>query len=392
MLFHKSHPLKGEITVPGDKSISHRGIMLGALANGTTSITNFLKGADCLSTISCFQKMGIEIEETENEILVHGKGLHGLSAPKEILDAGNSGTTTRLISGILAGQNFSCDLTGDASIQKRPMKRIMTPLSMMGADITSVHNNGCAPLHIKGAPLKGISYQSPVASALETFYGTLIEKIDGLNIQKVMKRKNPYLYRAKAMQSATEIVDSVLTAFVSSSEETIFGNCFFEPIAIAASGGNKALAEGIDIMIQNNETNTISAIAVKSGPSVFNADSKKRQEQNFTAASKLAQQAKARYEAYIGYCYGKKKESGRGKPKMYQELAGKRFWAELTGDEDFYIKIIGYMGTMPEKYVADYKESYNRAANRLVREFSNSFCREDGSIDWEKLVEFNSGD
>lgn len=165
MLFHKSHPLKGEITVPGDKSISHRGIMLGALANGTTSITNFLKGADCLSTISCFQKMGIEIEETENEILVHGKGLHGLSAPKEILDAGNSGTTTRLISGILAGQNFSCDLTGDASIQKRPMKRIMTPLSMMGADITSVHNNGCAPLHIKSAPLKGISYQSPVASA-----------------------------------------------------------------------------------------------------------------------------------------------------------------------------------------------------------------------------------
>lgn len=165
MLFHKSHPLKGEITVPGDKSISHRGIMLGALANGTTSITNFLKGADCLSTISCFQKMGIEIEETENEILVHGKGLHGLSAPKEILDAGNSGTTTRLISGILAGQNFSCDLTGDASIQKRPMKRIMTPLSMMGADITSVYNNGCAPLHIKGAPLKGISYQSPVASA-----------------------------------------------------------------------------------------------------------------------------------------------------------------------------------------------------------------------------------
>ena len=231
-----------------------------------------------------------------------------------------------------------------------------------------------------------------IASALETFYGTLIEKIDGLNIQKVMKRKNPYLYRAKAMQSATEIVDSVLTAFVSSSEKTIFGNCFFEPIAIAASGGNKALAEGIDIMIQNNETNTISAIAVKSGPSVFNADSKKRQEQNFTAASKLAQQAKARYEAYIGYCYGKKKESGRGKPKMYQELAGKRFWAELTGDEEFYIKIIGYMGTMPEKYVADYKESYNRAANRLVREFSNSFCRDDGSIDWEKLVEFNSGD
>lgn len=231
-----------------------------------------------------------------------------------------------------------------------------------------------------------------IATALETFYGSLIEKIDGLDIVKVMKRKNPYLYRAKAMQNASEIVESVLSAFISSSEETIFGNCFFEPIAIAASGGQKALAEGIDIMIQNNDINTIYAVAVKSGPSVFNADSKKRQEQNFMAASKLAQQAKARYEAYIGYCYGKKKDSGRGKPKMYQELAGKRFWAELTGDDEFYIKIIDFMGMLPEQYVAAYKESYNKAFNRLVREFSIDFCNEDGSINWEKLVEFNSGD
>lgn len=231
-----------------------------------------------------------------------------------------------------------------------------------------------------------------IAKSLETFYGTLIEKIDTLDIKKVMKRKNPYLYRAKAMENASEIVDSVLSAFVTSSEETIFGNCFFEPIAIAVSGGNKALAEGIDLMIHNSEANTIHAIAVKSGPSVFNADSKKRQEQNFMAAAKLAQQAKARYEALIGYCYGEKKDSGRGKPKMYQELAGKQFWTELTGDEKFYIKIINFMGTMPEQYVDSYKESYNKAANRLIREFSNSFCKEDGSIDWEKLVEFNSGD
>lgn len=233
---------------------------------------------------------------------------------------------------------------------------------------------------------------SAIASALETFYGTLIEKIDKLDIRKVMRRKNPYLYRAKAVGNASEIVDSVLSAFVSSSEETIFGNCFFEPIAIAASGGNKALAEGIDIMIQDHDSNTIYAIAVKSGPSVFNADSKKRQEQNFMAASKLAQQAKARYEAYIGYCYGKKKDGGHGRPKMYQELAGKRFWAELTGDEDFYIKIVDFMGTLPERYVASYKESYNKAFNRLVREFANDFCKEDGSIDWEKLIEFNSGE
>ncbi len=128
-------------------------------------MTNFLQGADCLSTISCFRKMGIEIENTPEHILIRGKGLYGLTAPSSVLDAGNSGTTTRLISGILSGQRFSCQLTGDASIQKRPMSRIMTPLTMMGASIESINKNGCAPLLINGKPLKGIHYQSPVASA-----------------------------------------------------------------------------------------------------------------------------------------------------------------------------------------------------------------------------------
>ena len=243
-----------------------------------------------------------------------------------------------------------------------------------------------------GTPYNEADVVQAIAKALEEFYNSLITKIDGLDIVKIMKRKNPYLYRAKAMESASEIVENVLSAFVSSSEETIFGNLFFEPLAIAASGGNKALAEGIDIMIQDNTNNVIYAVAVKSGTSVFNADSKKRQEQNFAAASKLAQQARARYEAYIGYAYGKKKDTGRGRPKMYRELAGKEFWAELTGDPDFYVKIIQFMGDLPEQYVASFKESYNKASNRLVREFSNQFCTEDGSIDWEKLVEFNSGD
>lgn len=157
--------LKGELHIPGDKSISHRGVMFGAISSGLTEISNFLQGADCLSTISCFQKMGIEIENNIDTVLIHGKGLHGLSKPESILDAGNSGTTTRLISGILSGQNFSCELTGDASIQKRPMKRIMTPLQQMGADITSIKGNGCAPLAINGRTLKGIHYDSPVASA-----------------------------------------------------------------------------------------------------------------------------------------------------------------------------------------------------------------------------------
>ena len=165
MIFTKVNSLKGEVAIPGDKSISHRAVMFGSLAEGTTEVTNFLQGADCLSTISCFRKLGIEIENTSQRILIHGKGLHGLTEPSDTLDTGNSGTTTRLISGILAGQRFTTVLNGDASIQTRPMKRIMTPLSMMGADITSLKGNDCAPLRICGGQLHGIAYTSPVASA-----------------------------------------------------------------------------------------------------------------------------------------------------------------------------------------------------------------------------------
>ena len=161
----KLNKLHGKLTIPGDKSISHRAVMFGALAQGTTRITHFLEGADCLSTISCFQAMGIHIQKNKDEVLVEGKGLHRLQAPLDILDVGNSGTTTRLISGILAGQDFTSRLTGDASICQRPMGRIITPLSLMGAQITSQNQNGCAPLTIQGGHLHGIHYQSPVASA-----------------------------------------------------------------------------------------------------------------------------------------------------------------------------------------------------------------------------------
>ena len=156
--------LRGTVTVPGDKSISHRAVMLGALAEGTTHITGFLMGEDCLSTISCFRKMGIDIEVSDEEVVVHGAGLHGLKAPTELLYTGNSGTTTRLLCGILAGQPFSSVLNGDASIQKRPMGRIIKPLRLMGADIDGKDGNLC-PLTIHPAPLSGIRYELPVASA-----------------------------------------------------------------------------------------------------------------------------------------------------------------------------------------------------------------------------------
>lgn len=165
MKFTKCNGLHGEVTVPGDKSISHRSVMFGSIAKGTTEVHNYLQGADCLSTISCFQKMGIEIENRGDVVLVHGKGLRGLARPKQVLDCGNSGTTTRLISGILSAQDFDVTLTGDASIRKRPMRRIIEPLSLMGASIESVNGNDCAPLAISGRKLHGISYTSRVASA-----------------------------------------------------------------------------------------------------------------------------------------------------------------------------------------------------------------------------------
>lgn len=161
MEIKKIKSLKGTIEVPGDKSISHRAVMLAALADGDTEIYGFLKGADCLATIDCFRKMGINIEETNERITVHGNGLHGLKAPSEMLYTANSGTTTRLLCGILAGQNFDSEITGDASIQKRPMKRVVEPLSKMGANI----EGDFCPLKITGSLLHSISYDMPVASA-----------------------------------------------------------------------------------------------------------------------------------------------------------------------------------------------------------------------------------
>lgn len=165
MIFKKTKHLKGEINVPGDKSISHRSIMLGSIASGITEVHGFLNGADCISSMNCFRQMGVDIDYDGSIVTIHGNGLHGLKAPAETLDVGNSGTTTRLMSGILAAQNFSSRVIGDDSICRRPMKRIITPLAMMGADITSERGNDCAPLIINGRKLKGIHYDSPVASA-----------------------------------------------------------------------------------------------------------------------------------------------------------------------------------------------------------------------------------
>ena len=153
--------ISGKITVPGDKSISHRALILGAIAEGVTEIENFLPGEDCLATIDCLRKLGVEIKHNGDVVRVSGVGLHGLQKPKDTLYVGNSGTTLRLLMGLLAGQDFDCVLDGDASIRKRPMDRVVLPLSQMGAKITGSH----APISIQGAKLRGMRYKIPINSA-----------------------------------------------------------------------------------------------------------------------------------------------------------------------------------------------------------------------------------
>ena len=170
MIIERAAALRGTVKVPGDKSISHRSVMLGSIAEGTTYVRGFLNSADCQATIACFRKMGIRIEEPrdsdgERVVAIYGKGLRGLTKSPDMLDAMNSGTTTRLIAGILAGQPFDSFITGDASLRKRPMKRIIDPLTEMGCHIISANDDNCLPLKISGGDLHAIRYHSNVASA-----------------------------------------------------------------------------------------------------------------------------------------------------------------------------------------------------------------------------------
>jgi 3-phosphoshikimate 1-carboxyvinyltransferase len=157
--------LEGQVKVPGDKSISHRAVMFGSIANGITRIENFLPGEDCLSTISCFRQLGVDIVQNGSDVTVVGRGGDGLKQPEDTLYVGNSGTTIRLMMGILSGLPFTSMLEGDESIARRPMTRVTLPLGKMGASITGRNNGEFTPLTVKGQKLHGITYELPVASA-----------------------------------------------------------------------------------------------------------------------------------------------------------------------------------------------------------------------------------
>lgn len=157
--------INGELVIPADKSISHRSIIFGAISKGTTIVNNFLKAEDCLSTIAVFKQLGVRITEKNEQIMIEGKGFEGLTAPSSRLDAGNSGTTMRLVLGILAGCPFTSEIAGDASLNRRPMERVMKPLREMGADLQGTAEAEFPPLKVTGNTLHGIEYHMPIASA-----------------------------------------------------------------------------------------------------------------------------------------------------------------------------------------------------------------------------------
>lgn len=219
LIYNKN--LNGEITVPGDKSISHRAIIFGALAEGVSKVKGVLKGEDCIATMNCFRELGIKIEEEGDDIYVYGNGLYGLKKPNKELFAGNSGTTMKLLSAILSVQDFSTVITGDSSLSKRPMKNLITPLSMMGADISST--NDFCPLYINGSKLKGIEYTMPSPTAqvksailLASLYAdgdtTIIEKIKSRNHTEIMFRQFGLDIHIKDGVIHTSKVDKIIPA------------------------------------------------------------------------------------------------------------------------------------------------------------------------------------
>ncbi|PLR82782.1 3-phosphoshikimate 1-carboxyvinyltransferase [Bacillus canaveralius] len=223
----KSKGLRGSIAVPGDKSISHRSVMFGAIAHGTTTVQHFLAGEDCLSTISCFRKLGVTIEQEGDRLQIIGKGIDGLREPSEVLDVGNSGTTIRLLLGILAGRPFHASLVGDSSIAKRPMTRVTRPLAAMGASIDGRNKGEFTPLSIRGGHLTGIEYKSPVASA---------------------QVKSSILFAGLQAEGETSVIEPSKTRdHTERMLQQFGGNVDIDGLSVKVTGGQQLKAVNIDV-------------------------------------------------------------------------------------------------------------------------------------------------
>lgn len=234
-----------------------------------------------------------------------------------------------------------------------------------------------------------VELENLIKESLEEFYTRRIAKLSGLGLRDALKKKNPYLFKAVGVQKASEIVERLLRDYMSSSDEGIFGDAFFEPIAKQVSGGVVAPSEGVDVAV---ETAVVyKAIAVKSGPNIFNASQSKRMNDEFSSLRSRLMKLQKQFDALLGHGYGRKRGEANQK-RIYRIRSGQAFWTELTGDPDFYLDLISLMKDYPKQHRIKFEEEWNKAVNRFEKDFLNEFSTADGEIDWQKFVRFNSGD
>jgi hypothetical protein len=225
-----------------------------------------------------------------------------------------------------------------------------------------------------------------VQRALDQFYNRRLASFEKLNIRGVLTRKNPYMFRAIGINNPRKLVEAILSAYLSSSDEGIFGNAFFEPVAKDVSGGRKSMTDSVDIELESG--NVTRAYAVKSGLAVFNNNSLRRQIDAFEECRRrLTGRA---FEAVVGYGYGRKSVLPSKGKKNFREVSGQAFWEEISGDPDLYKKLLVLVGKKADEHAAEYEKAFATATDKLVEEFEADFATTDGQIDWDKVLVFNS--
>ena len=228
-----------------------------------------------------------------------------------------------------------------------------------------------------------------ISDCIQDFYRRRLQKLETLRLKQFLCRKNPYLFKALATEYAPEFVERVLTAYIGASDETMFGDAFFEPIARIAATGKVSEGEGVDFVIETDSK--VLAVALKSGPNIFNSSQKKRQSQEFAAVRNRLYKVQKQFDAMLGHGYGRAWTEPTTE-RIYRDRSGQAFWGEITGDDDFYLKLIRLMKDTAALHSEKYVPAWQIALNRFTKEFMDEFCLSDGRIDWEKLVRFVSED
>jgi hypothetical protein len=237
-------------------------------------------------------------------------------------------------------------------------------------------------------PLKDAQLEVLIRKSLDNFYQRRINKLSGLKLRDALRKKNPYLFRAIGILKASEIVERLLRDYMSSSDEGIFGDAFFEPISKLCSGGTVSPSEGVDVAIETSDS--YKAVAVKSGPNIFNSSQSKRMNDEFLSLRSRMWKLHKQFDALLGHGYGRKFTEPNAK-KIYRVRSGQLFWEELTGDTSFYLKLSRLMKDHPNAHRLKFDEEWAKAVNRFERDFLEEFSTPEGGINWEKLTEFNSG-